>query len=344
MVSRIPHRAALLLLLSVAALCLLAGTASASEWASAEQRLVDKMNAERRAAGKATLGVDAELQRVARSWSGVMASQDRLYHNPNLGSQVQRDYQRIGENVGWTLYRGASVSTLVDRAHTMFMNSSGHRENIVRAEYNWVGVGIRVTSTGKLWVTVTFMQGAGSPPSPAPPPPLGPGEFRDVNGGTHAAAIKAIALRGITKGCARELFCPHRQVTRGQLASFIVRARNLPPSNRDFFVDDRGSVHESAINAIAAAGITNGCSAGSFCVDAPVSRSQMASFLQRAWNLPDGTGSSFSDVGSSVHAAAINSIADAGITVGCGTGLFCPNKAVTRAEMASFLTRALGIV
>lgn len=345
MVSRLPHRAALVLLFAVAALVLLVGTASASPWASADQRMVDKINAERAAVGRAPLRVDAELQRVARDWSAVMASQDRLYHNPNLGSQIQRSWSLLGENVGWAQWSGASQNTLVDRVHASFMNSSAHRANVLRAEYNWVGVGVRVTSAGKLWATVTFMQGAGSPPPPPPPPPLGPGEFRDVNGGTHAPAIKAIALRGVTQGCTAELFCPERTVTRGQMASFIVRARNLPPSSRDAFVDDRGSTHEAAINAVAAAGITQGCAPGVFCPDAAVSRMQMASFIQRAWDLPLGTSGFFGDVlGTSVHALAINALADAEITLGCGGGLYCPNLPVRRAEMASFLARALGIV
>lgn len=345
MISRLPRRAALLLLLTVAALALIAGTASASPWADADQRLVSKINAERAAAGKSALRVDAELQRVARDWSAVMASQDRLYHNPNLGSQVQRDWRLLGENVGWSQWSGASESTLVDRIHTMFMGSAKHRENVLRSEYNWVGVGIRVTSTGKMWATVTFMQGAGSPPPPPPPPPLGPGEFRDVNGGTHAPAIKAIALRGVTQGCTAELFCPDRNVTRGQMATFLVRALNLPPSSRDAFIDDRGSTHEAAINAVAAAGITQGCGPEVFCPDAAVNRMQMASFIQRAWDLPLGTSGIFGDVlGSSVHALAINALADAGITLGCGGGLYCPDLPVRRAEMASFLGRALGIV
>ena len=41
--------------------------------------------------------------------------------------------------------------------------------------------------------------------------------------------------------------------------------------------------------------------------------------------------------------ADINRLAAAGITNGCGSGLYCPNSAVTRDQMASFIARALSL-
>ena len=52
----------------------------------------------------------------------------------------------------------------------------------------------------------------------------------------------------------------------------------------------------------------------------------------------------FTDVDDeSVHAASIDRLVAAGITQGCGDGLFCPADSVTRQQMASFLTRALNL-
>ena len=81
------------------------------------------------------------------------------------------------------------------------------------------------------------------------------------------------------------------------MASFLARAVDLPGTGTDYFVDDDGSVHETNINKIAAAGITVGCtppardrSVGDrYCGDESVTRAQMASFLARALDLP-GTG------------------------------------------------------
>ena len=115
-----------------------------------------------------------------------------------------------------------------------------------------------------------------------------------------------------------------------------------------FFSDDDGLVHEASIEAIADAGITVGCNPpvnDLFCPGRAVTRAQMATFLVRALDLP-AAGGSFVDVAGSVHEANIGALAAAGITVGCNpptNDRFCPDEAVTRAQMATFLTRALDL-
>ena len=59
----------------------------------------------------------------------------------------------------------------------------------------------------------------------------------------------------------------------------------LAPSATDSFDDDDGNIHEDAINALAASGITEGCAEGSYCPRSGVERDQMASFLGRAEGL-----------------------------------------------------------
>ncbi len=86
-------------------------------------------------------------------------------------------------------------------------------------------------------------------------------------------------------------------------------------------------------------GITVGCSPTLFCPDGLVTRGQMATFLSRALHLPSTSTDFFTDDNGSVHEANINKIAAAGITVGCGGTNFCPNGLVTRAQMATFLSR-----
>jgi len=55
-------------------------------------------------------------------------------------------------------------------------------------------------------------------------PPAG---FADVEGGAHAAHIDALAVSGITSGCKTQLlrYCPRRDTTRGEMATFLTRAR-----------------------------------------------------------------------------------------------------------------------
>lgn len=111
------------------------------------------------------------------------------------------------------------------------------------------------------------------------------------------------------------------------------------------FIDDNGNLHEANIEAIAIQGITLGCNIErtAYCPDLKLNRAQMASLLARAFDLPPGT-DGFADVSqSNVHSNSISALATAGITQGCAAGpdLFCPWDLVSRAQMASFMARAL---
>jgi len=162
----------LLIVAALATIALLAGFAresTATAWAAtttqsvkaaSENGFVRKINADRTRRGQGALKVDLQLTRVARRWSGQMASETRMYHNPKLGSQVSGDWTRLGENVGYSRKGGATQTELVARLHTAFMNSPSHRANIL-GDYNRVGVGVRVAADGTMWVTVNFAKASG---------------------------------------------------------------------------------------------------------------------------------------------------------------------------------------
>ena len=103
----------------------------------------------------------------------------------------------------------------------------------------------------------------------------------------------------------------------------------------------------SWVNRLADAGITTGCGILlQFCPEDPVTRAQMAIFLERgmngwAYTPPAATGLVFWDVLTSTWAADwIENLYADGITTGCGGGKYCPGSNVTRAEMAKFLLLA----
>lgn len=169
------------------------------------------------------------------------------------------------------------------------------------------------------------------------------GAFTDDDGSVHEADINGIAAAGITTGCGPGLYCPALSVTREQMATFLARALDLSPVTVGPFGDIGGSSHAGNINAIAAAGITAGCTPSAFCPTQSVTRDQMATFLVRALDLPPSAAIPYSDLGGTTHAADIAAISAAGITTGCGGTNYCPFNPVTRAQMASFLTRAFGI-
>ena len=171
-----------------------------------------------------------------------------------------------------------------------------------------------------------------------PNPPM---RYADILSSSFRDDINWLAMTGITTGCAPMRFCPTGNVTREQMASFLVRALDLPSTATDYFSDDETSSHETNINRLAAAGITTGCAVGKFCPIGNVTRAEMASFLVRALNLPSTATDYFSDDETSSHETNINRLAAAGITTGCAVGKFCPSGLVTREQMAAFLHRAL---
>jgi SpoIID/LytB domain protein len=179
-----------------------------------------------------------------------------------------------------------------------------------------------------------------------------PGPFADVAGSVHYDSIVYIAEAGITSGCNPPYnteFCPSGQVTRGQMAAFLVRTLQLTDDGgKDWFSDDDGSTFEADINKLAAAGITFGCNPEktSFCPNDTITREQMAAFLVRAFGYVDvGEGNWFTDDDGSIFQADIDKLRVAGVTLGCNppdNTRFCPEDPVRRDQMASFLTRALG--
>ncbi|WP_052664302.1 S-layer homology domain-containing protein [Nitriliruptor alkaliphilus] len=168
--------------------------------------------------------------------------------------------------------------------------------------------------------------------------------FSDIDGSVHEEAIELIAAEGITTGYPDGTYRPRGDVRRDQMATFLTEALGLKRERADFPDVPRESVHNGAIGAIAAAGITTGFTDGTYRPLEFVTRGQMATFLTKGLDLPPGD-RSFRDVPSGyVHADAISALATAGITQGFNDGTFRPNELVKRDQMASFLVRGLGLV
>ena len=179
--------------------------------------------------------------------------------------------------------------------------------------------------------------------------------FGDVPGDvSHSAAIDILHALDILDGteCGPALFCPGEPLRRWEMAVWLVRVLDgeepAPDSSADFVdVPDRTwwTVH---VDRLAELEITFGCSSkpARFCPYRAVTRGQMATFLARAFELEPRSSVGFTDVEGHVHAGSINALAAADITAGCATepSRYCPGRAVTRGQMATFLARALGVV
>jgi len=123
------------------------------------------------------------------------------------------------------------------------------------------------------------------------PPAATGGVFLDVGAGDFAANfIEQLASDGITGGCGNSNYCPNAEVTRAQMAVFLLRAKYgagfTPPPATGVFADvPPGSFADAWIEKLAADGITGGCGGGNYCPDSPVTRDQMAVFLVRTFEL-----------------------------------------------------------
>lgn len=122
-------------------------------------------------------------------------------------------------------------------------------------------------------------------------------------------------------------------------------AEELPPGGT--FFDDDESAAEGYLEAIDAADITRGCNPPlerSVLPTRTLTRGEMASIFVRALDLPAAS-NPFTDTAESAHVNSISALAGAGVTKGCNppdNDQFCPDRTVTRGEMAAFMVRALG--
>jgi hypothetical protein len=195
--------------------------------------------------------------------------------------------------------------------------------------------GMQMAGTEYRWPLTTWFQ-----PGPVPFSPY-QGRFIDDDVSDSQPDIEWLARNGVVQGCTVDQFCPSQWVTRGELATFLVRGLGLRPSKTDYFLDDEGSAHEPAINALARAGITAGCLPERFCPDNLISRGQLAYFLTETLDLPTQVTVQFADTLDSEHRDSINAVVAAGLASGCGMDLFCPRDAVNRGQIATVLRLSL---
>ena len=177
------------------------------------------------------------------------------------------------------------------------------------------------------------------------------GAFQDDEGAFSEEALNSLERRGILAGteCDRDRICPDDVITRATMAVWLGRAltgEEPEPIESSRFADVVWWTPAAAhIERFADLGVTTGCGDGSrYCPDDAVTRAQMAVFLSRAYDLPEGPDPNFSDVAQDAwYAPDVAKIAVARITRGCTTDPpgYCPEQQVTRGQMAVFIHRAL---
>lgn len=178
---RAPRRSVLVAILAVAIVAGLAVPAMALAWSAgdfssaSESELVALTNQSRASAGLSALKVDSTLTSIARWRSKDMIERNYFSHSiPPNGTSVFDEMSRrgycfkvAGENIGWNTYPDDGATAAI---HQMFMNSSGHRANILGKDWEVIGVGAYKGADGKKMWTVLFADPCTSTATPKPTP------------------------------------------------------------------------------------------------------------------------------------------------------------------------------
>jgi len=176
---RRPSPLLLALLIGLGSFASLAAPARVAAWSSgtfsstSERELIALTNRSRASAGLRSLRVDSTLTSVARWRSKDMIERDYFSHDiPGYGSVFKKldaigyCYHVAGENIGWNTYPDDEATAAI---HQMFMDSAGHRANILGKAWDVIGVGAYKGSDGKKMWTVLFADKCGSAGSTAKP-------------------------------------------------------------------------------------------------------------------------------------------------------------------------------
>ncbi len=128
--------------------------------ASSEAELVALTNRSRASAGLKALKVDSALVSIARWRSKDMIERDYFSHSiPGYGKVFDKldasgyCYKLAGENIGWNTWPDADATGAI---HQMFMDSSGHRANILGDTWDVIGIGAYKGAGDKKMWTVLF--------------------------------------------------------------------------------------------------------------------------------------------------------------------------------------------
>lgn len=300
---------------------------------------VSIVNRYRADAGVGPVGLHSIVDRIAVERADQLAADRKLGHDMEYVKARLADYgvcwQRLGEIVA---YNGRSESERIERFVYQWYHSDGHRKVMLGPDYTHAGGSYTTASNGYHYAAMIFIKLCGA--SSSPPPTTTSDPFTDIADSKFRNDIIWIANEKITYGCTDTKYCPKGFVLRDQMATFLRRAMSLSGASKNYFSDTWGNKHQDSINRAAEVGLTYGCSGTRYCPSGTVTRAQMASFLARALNLPRASRDYFWDDNGNRHEDAINSVAAAGITVGCASGRYCPSGLVTREQMAAFLRRS----
>lgn len=113
------------------------------------QKAHDATNKRRTEHGLKELRRTGCVQRFAVKWAKTMAAQTHMYHQELGPILAECGLNLVGENVAYGYPNGRAVVAA-------WMNSEGHRANILRSDYRLMGIGARKGDDGLWYVSQVF--------------------------------------------------------------------------------------------------------------------------------------------------------------------------------------------
>ena len=171
--------------------------------------------------------------------------------------------------------------------------------------------------------------------------------FTDVREGSfYEDAVIWGVDNGIIMGTSATTFEPNSTCTRAQIVAFLWRAagRPAPKSTEMPFTDvKKGCYYYNAVLWAVENGVTKGTTATTFSPNETCNRAQAVTLLWRYQGSPEVTGENpFTDVSENrFYSDAVLWAAQEGVTKGVTATTFCPYEGCTRAQIVTFLWRAL---
>jgi uncharacterized protein YkwD len=132
-------------------------TSVATGMQSLEDEVVRLTNVERASNGCVALRADSKLRTAARDHSAEMAANQELTHTGADGSSPDSRMEQAGYDPDWGWAENVAAAYPTPEAvMTGWMNSEGHRTNILNCSLKAIGVGVARASNSQLYWTQDF--------------------------------------------------------------------------------------------------------------------------------------------------------------------------------------------
>ncbi len=311
------------------------------------QRMLGLVNNERKKAGAPALTANnSALQRAADIRAKEISA--LFSHSRPDGQSCFTVFNEVnlsplaaGENIAYNFGYADTVAITMEG----WMNSPGHRANILNPDFQQIGIGLYENSGRYYWVQLFYTGENPDEPKPYPPTP-----FVDIETHWGRDAICWAWEEGLFSGTAEDLFSPNKKLERGMLSQVLYRLAGEPPlSGKAPFSDvPSGAYYAGAVAWAFDNGIVDGVGDNRFNPKGLITREQLAVMLHRYAGCPEAENeaslAAFSDSASVSRWArrAISWAVEEGILNGKSGNRLDPRGNATRAEAAAMLQRFAG--